>query len=246
MNIVVDCRELGLLPKIEVSNLTLDLSLNITSKNLDLGDVIINDLSENPLVIFERKTLYDLAASIKDGRFNEQSERLINSISLNNHNIVYVIEGNLNNYNEVKGRLEKRALYSAMTDLNYFKGFSVINTLGSEETAEYIIRYCDKLNREFKKGKLTYEKVSYDQTLKTVKKENVTKDNIYIIMLNQIPGVSSKISKVILDHCVNLKKLIEICENNPKELYELCTVDKNNKSRKISKKTIDKIVNFLI
>lgn len=65
-------------------------------------------------------------------------------------------------------------------------------------------------------------------------------------MLNQIPGVSSKISKVILDHCVNLKKLIEICENNPKELYELCTVDKNNKSRKISKKTIDKIVNFLI
>ena len=65
-------------------------------------------------------------------------------------------------------------------------------------------------------------------------------------MLNQIPGVSSKISKVILDHCVNLKKLIEICENNPEELYDLSTVDKNNKSRKISKKTIDKIVNFLI
>ena len=44
----------------------------------------------------------------------------------------------------------------------------------------------------------------------------------------------------------NLPCRSDECENNPEELYDLSTVDKNNKSRKISKKTIDKIVNFLI
>mgnify|MGYP001168934031 CR=1 FL=1 len=246
MNIVSDCRETSLISQLEAQNVIYDLSLNITSKNLNLGDITITDLSDNPIVIFERKTLYDLASSIKDGRFKEQSERLINSISLNNHYICYIIEGNLNMYNEKKGRLEKRCLWSAITDLNYFKGFSIFNTSGVPQTAEFILRYCHKLKRESEKGKLKYETVTYDSTLKSVKKENVNKENILQIMLNQIPGVSSKISSVIVEHCGNIKKLLDLCENNPSELYELTTTDKNNKKRKISKNTIEKIVNFLI
>jgi ERCC4-type nuclease len=246
MQIISDCREGSLITQLTAQNDFYDLSLNITSKNLHLGDIVICDLSENPIVIFERKTLYDLASSIKDGRFKEQSERLINSISLNNHNICYLIEGNMNSYNEKKGRMEKRALWSALTDLNYFKGFSVFTTSNTSQTAEYILRYCDKLSREFKKGKLTYEPVSYSETLKSVKKENVTKENIHLIMLNQIPGISSKISKVIMDHCGNLQNLINICSNNKNELFNLCTTDKNDKKRKINKSTIEKLINFLI
>ena len=152
----------------------------------------------------------------------------------------------MNSYNEKKGRMEKRALWSAMTDLNYFKGFSVFNTANTSQTAEYILRYCDKLSREFKKGKFTYEPVTYSETLKSVKKENVTKENIHLIMLNQIPGISSKISKVIMDHCGNLQNLINICNNNKEELFNLCTTDKNDKKRKINKSTIEKLINFLI
>jgi len=246
MQIISDCREGSLITELNTKNVLYDLSLNITSKNLHLGDVIISDLSENPIVIFERKTLYDLASSIKDGRFKEQSERLINSNSLNNHNICYLIEGNMNSYNETKGRMVKKALWSAMTDLNYFKGFSVFSTINTTQSAEYILRYCDKLNREFKKGKLTYEPVAYSDTLKSVKKENVTKENIHVIMLNQIPGISGKISKVIMDHCGSLRNLIEICTLNREELFQLCTTDKNNKKRKINKSTIEKLINFII
>uniref|UniRef100_A0A6C0BS46 ERCC4 domain-containing protein n=1 Tax=viral metagenome TaxID=1070528 RepID=A0A6C0BS46_9ZZZZ len=246
MQIISDCRENSLLTQLHAQNEFYDLSLNITSKNLHLGDIIISDISENPIVIFERKTLYDLASSIKDGRFKEQSERLINSNSLNNHNICYLIEGSMNSYNEKKGRMEKRALWSALTDLNYFKGFSIFSTVDTRQTAEFILRYCDKLSREFKKGKLTYEQVTYSDTVKSVKKENITKENIHIIMLNQIPGISSKISKAIMDHCGNLQKLIDICNTNKEELFELCTTDKNDKKRKINKTTIEKLINFLI
>ena len=75
MQVLVDCRESSLLNQMNAQNLLYDLSINIVSKNLNLGDIVISDVSENPIVIIERKTPIDLAASIKDGRFKEQSER---------------------------------------------------------------------------------------------------------------------------------------------------------------------------
>ena len=50
------------------------------------------------LLIIERKSLNDLASSIKDGRYAEQSFRLSN-IEHHNHNIVYLIEGDRGTYN---------------------------------------------------------------------------------------------------------------------------------------------------
>ena len=67
--------------------------------NLPIGDVIIGCDSENDipkpeeiLCIMERKTVSDMAASIRDGRYEEQSYRL-NDSNVPNHNILYVIEG---------------------------------------------------------------------------------------------------------------------------------------------------------
>ena len=62
--------------------------------NLELGDFIICDDLGRENVIFERKSLSDLASSIKDGRYAEQSFRL-NNYNFHNHNIVYIIEGDL-------------------------------------------------------------------------------------------------------------------------------------------------------
>ena len=63
-------------------------------KPLVLGDITIENEDGKELVIIERKTVADLAASIKDGRYREQSARLT-SYSLDNHRIVYLIEGSL-------------------------------------------------------------------------------------------------------------------------------------------------------
>ena len=50
----------------------------IKSERLPLGDIILHDPTQGrDIVIFERKTLSDLAASIRDGRYKEQSFRLI-------------------------------------------------------------------------------------------------------------------------------------------------------------------------
>jgi ERCC4-type nuclease len=135
--------------------------LKIKVENLKLGDIVISDDGDgngdgnggNELLIFERKSLNDLASSIKDGRYAEQSFRLDGYESVPNHNIVYIIEGDLSKWKEnakygCKSRVNKKTLLSSMCSILYYKGFSVIRTMNMTETCELILNWADKLERE--------------------------------------------------------------------------------------------------
>ena len=76
MKIQVDVREKKLIPLIKALNNDYGYNIEIESKQLDLGDLIVCDDDNNELLIIERKTLTDLASSIRDGRYSEQSYRL--------------------------------------------------------------------------------------------------------------------------------------------------------------------------
>lgn len=134
------------------------IKLNV--ENLKLGDIVISNnvdnvdnvcFGENELLLFERKSLNDLASSIKDGRYAEQSFRLGGYDSVPNHNIVYIIEGDLSKWKEntkYNGRVNKKTLLSSMCSILYYKGFSVIRTMNMTETCELILNWADKLQRE--------------------------------------------------------------------------------------------------
>jgi len=127
--------------------------IKIKVENLKLGDIVIShdDVGANELLIFERKSLNDLASSIKDGRYAEQSFRLGGYESVPNHNIVYIIEGDLSKWKEnakYNGRVNKKTLFSSMCSMLYYKGFSVIRTMNMTETCELILNWADKLQRE--------------------------------------------------------------------------------------------------
>ena len=153
MLIKVDNREQDLLKQIQ--NLVLFIpafkQLKVETAALPLGDIIIYDDNDEKLII-ERKCLNDLLASIKDGRYEEQSYRL-NGLNHPNHNIYYLIEGDVNKANRFKdNNIEKLTLYSAMFSLNYYKGFSVMRTLSMEETAIFICNTASKLSKSDKKA----------------------------------------------------------------------------------------------
>lgn len=160
MLLKLDVREKRLINLINESNSTYNFTIKI--ENLPLGDIIICDDDETELLLIERKSLADLAASIKDGRYSEQSYRL-HSYSLHNHNIVYLIEGNLtmfgsnyhSNYNRNQ-RINRKSLQSSILTLLYYKGFSVLRTMSIEETSELILQMCDKIGREKAKKKPFY------------------------------------------------------------------------------------------
>ena len=143
-----------------ISNIPSFKDIQIIVETLPLGDIIIcDDISEK--LVIERKSVNDLLSSIKDGRYEEQSYRL-NGLHHHNHNIIYLIEGDINRLNNrfKDNKLEKLTLYSAILSLNYYKGFSVIRTFSLEETAIFVCNTVNKLKKgEVEKKKPYYGKI---------------------------------------------------------------------------------------
>lgn len=150
MLIKIDTRESSLLEQInsQISFIPVFKTIEVKSETLPIGDIIINDGKEDRLII-ERKSVNDLLASIKDGRYEEQSYRL-NGLNHHNHNIIYLIEGDVNKVNKFKtdNKVEKLTLYSAMFSLNYYKGFSVFRSFSLEETANIICNMAYKMEKD--------------------------------------------------------------------------------------------------
>jgi crossover junction endonuclease MUS81 len=169
MFIKVDSREKDLQAKLSfyISSIPAFRNLKVITESLPIGDVIISGTNNEDILIIERKTIIDLLSSIKDGRYEEQSYRL-NGTPVHNHNIMYVIEGDVNKMNMFRDtKFEKLTLYSAIFSLNYYKGFSAIRTFTLDETALFICNCTSKLM----KGESTDRKAFYPN--KTTTPSNV-------------------------------------------------------------------------
>ena len=133
-------------------------NISVVVETLPIADIILIEEGKE-IVFIERKSIKDLAASIKDGRYTEQSYRL-NGLPLNNHNIIYLLEGDVNKFNmfKDKNKIDKMTIYSAMVSLLYYKGFSVLRSFNVEETALIICNMAFKINKSTKEGKKAYYK----------------------------------------------------------------------------------------
>lgn len=230
-------------------------SIELTSITLPIGDIILSDATTNEdKVIIERKTLADLSASIKDGRYSEQSYRL-NGINHPNHNIIYLIEGDLTRMSIFKSKIDKQMLYSSMFSINYYKGFSVMRSNTLEESATILCNMAVKLLKsENKKPYYTQQQqqpqqdedpAEYCSVVKRVKKENITKSNISNIMLCQIPGISDVTANAIFKKFNTIAELILAIREDSTCMNDIKTTMANGKSRKISKACIKSILDFL-
>lgn len=235
--------------------------IQIETSPLPIGDAIIVDDEGSERLIVERKSLNDLASSIADGRYSEQSVRL-GSTELHNHNIVYLIEGNIVRFVvrpglQGKGRrplIDRYALISAMTTLQYSKGFSVIRTTSTSDTALWLLQTASKIGRsklasfyseDGAKAATTQD--DYVNVVKRVKKDNVTPSNICSIMLCQIPGVSTALAQAISSKFPSMDKLIAAIRSDKNALNSivLCSA-KTGKARRPSSQALANVHNYLL
>jgi ERCC4-type nuclease len=266
MKIRVDNREQELLKHIRelIINIPLFKDIEVQVENLPLGDIIISNNVEDKLFI-ERKSTNDLAASIKDGRYEEQSYRL-NGINHPNHNIIYLIEGDVNRVNRFKdNKMEKLTLYSSIFSLNYYKGFSVIRSFSIDESAIFICNTANKLRKGELENKLPYYQnivkqnssetleetdqscdKDYVSVVKKIKKDNITPNNIGEIMLSQIPGISSVTAIAIMNKFGTLPNLITQIQENENCLKDISYTNSKNQIRKINKNCLVNIIKFLL
>ena len=297
MNIIVDVREHSLIEKLQGLTITNPNShelrspefprtpsaarpeyftnVKITTEQLLIGDILLRTDAKKEILLFERKSLPDLLASIKDGRYKEQSHRLTHTSGLNPHNVVYIIEGVLSTLRPS----DKKIVLSAIASLSYFKGFSVFRTASVFDTAEIVLAMATKIQKEMEGGSkiplycsvvselapsssqtpvletqedgvektfVSEEHVSYSAFVKKAKKDNITPENIGEILLCQIPGISSTIATEVLKHFDNsFSRLIEEIKTCPEKLDTIYLESAGGKKRKLSSSVIAAIKTFL-
>lgn len=241
ITITVDSREQKLLEEMRRLQIAevLFKDITIVTENLCFGDIDIK--TDNHNVLIERKTVDDLLASIRDGRYDEQSYRLQTQ-----DNVYYFIEG--------KVRRSQQTVYSSILSLGFFKGFSVIKTDDIKETANMILYFAVKLHKENAKESFTSkaslvkgEDDIYASLIQKKKNDNITVSNFPEIVLCQIPSVNHISASVIMkQYDKNLMNLITALQKDRHCLDTLTYTTSTNKVRKISKTCIQNIIKFLL
>jgi ERCC4-type nuclease len=245
MIIKIDTRERQLIALLQsdLTETTKTPPHTLVIETLPLADVILCDNDGNEKVMIERKSLRDLASSITDGRYKEQSHRLTSS-SIPNHNIIYLIEGDMNRPFLGRSPIGVDALWTAMVTLSQTKGFSVFRTMNLAESAVFIHRLASKLKigdgmKNENTTRTTAEE--YAEVVKRVKKDNITVDNVGIIMLSQIPGVSVKVATAIIREYKTIAAVIDELKINPGMLNGL-TIECESGKRRCIPKLVPKIL----
>lgn len=246
IKLYIDMREHNLIRLLRANNIDLE------DKNLEIGDIQIlyNDV---PYIIIERKTMSDLDASIRDGRYREQKSRLIDYKNNNediNVKLMYIIE-NFKNYQNNEAKLN-----GAIINTNIRDNINIITTQSINDTTQYIIelykrikkeptKYIDNINNINNENDITNNYLTNIKVKK--KKEYITQENIMALQLCQIPSISMNCALIIQDKYKTLKNMIyeldkiENMKEKIKEISELQLTDK----RKVGKKIGETIINYL-
>ena len=303
MKIIIDERETALFDHCNtlLTSNPLSSTIQISKEVLNLGDILFKTDDDKEVLLIERKSLQDLLASIKDNRYEEQSYRLIHSSGFHPHSIFYLVEGV---YSQLRNQTEKKIIMSSITSMQFFKGFSVHRTASIQESAQWLLYFSDKIQRNFNKGVIPYNltdpflkhitytnrepetntesniteteniienndtnvenvpifngfssyvnsgsqqqtTADYCHVVKKVKKDNITPENIGEIILCQIPGISSITAIAIMKHFNHFTHFMEEITKDFSCIENL-TIESNGKVRKISKKSIESIQQYLL
>jgi crossover junction endonuclease MUS81 len=238
--------QLGQIYSCEINNVLLKFKIC----NLPIGDFIIkNSLDEENnfekiQLIIERKTYSDLSASIIDGRFREQKNRIDEAIQ-NKDQILYILEGQTNC--NLKRGINNVTLNSAIINLIYKHHYKVLHTNTLEDTLNSIILIYKKIiNNEINLSNVSNESnnISLVTPLKT--KGNKIKETLFATQLSVIPGISYKTALVISNHYKNINELINFYNNSQEIDKNILLADiQINDKRKIGKALSKKIYEAL-
>lgn len=234
LKFILDIRERGLIDLLKTDD------NSITVEVLDVGDFQIIKDDGTVLLVIERKSIADLAASIKDGRYHEQKQRLK---SLCNK-IIYLIEGKVvfdDSYNlSIYGNLNNKAIVSSLLNSSLCDNIYIFNTKNLEESGTFIQclinRYSKNLEKYICETNNTNKEYNATNStnVKCKKRDNVDSVQCLILQLNSIPGISTNKSRSIINY---------LQVNNMKEL--LLKLDDLNNCPGIGKKLTNTINNYL-
>jgi ERCC4-type nuclease len=166
---------------------------------MDVGDFGVRDASGAWLLVAERKTHADFAASNADGRYREQRARMM-ALRAQGAAVLYVLEGVWSS-SETRtyglGRTTEIQLKRLTTRLTLRYGLPVLAADTIADTA----RWCRLLVTQLTDDPAAFRPeggaeaaamVGFTAALSTVKRENRTGGSVAAAMLSAIPGLGEK------------------------------------------------------
>jgi ERCC4-type nuclease len=185
-SITIDVREhdlIQLAEKIEKNE-----KIEVKTAQLPIGDILIQHGDQT--LVFERKTIADLSASIKDGRYSEQRQRLKSTYPF--HRVTLLIEGNTGmlRTQPMTARISSKTILSALISAQYRDGFHVYHTSTPADTLWYLLQIAERMGEKTHLETECKEEYGASLRVKTQKRENVTPGLCYLLQLSQLPGIS--------------------------------------------------------
>lgn len=168
----------------------------IVIENLLVGDIHIRNESGDQVYIFERKAKSDLEASIKDGRYREQKNRLIET-GLPRRQIIYIIE----QLTKPRVGATHSQIWGAICHSIHRDGFGVFCTKSAAETVDYLIGMAAAVNKfpVYCEREASSEAVAEKALVNVnIKKKQVSPVEWFTYSLTLIPKVSMNIAQVIV------------------------------------------------
>lgn len=191
---------------IDVREHTLIATLTAFGISFSVAALAVGDFqivaADRPLLIGERKTLADFAASNTDGRYREQRARLLAARRETGCSLVYVLEGNWSGDDarvvSGHGRVTEGLLRRLTTRLQIRYGMPVLAAASVGETARWIGTLLSQLTDDTtvfqpSEGEAAGAVMAgLTGAISTVKKDNRTGGSVATAMLSAIPGLGEK------------------------------------------------------
>lgn len=220
---------------------------------LDIGDIQIKKNSQI-IILIERKTVQDLAMSIKDGRYKEQKFRIQQAKI---PKCIYLIEGDLefDFFVKIQG-MTVSTLLSSLWNTMLRDNLMVYKTQSIEETEYFLEKLFEKVTNYSIFDTLFNQETGpkdYSEVIKVKKKKYNTPYNCFIAQCASIPGISRKKGVVIANNYSTMydlcSSLIEYKNNDDLDNHPLCKCSyqiKNGKERMLGVNNVNKLVKYLI
>lgn len=228
--------------------------LVVECNNLFCGDFII-EIDNKPILVIERKTLSDLVASIKDGRYRVQKANLTEHYKDKGIPVMYIIEGTFDYNPKVPmmiGGMDKYSVLSSIINTQVRDGIHVVNTNNLEDTFDFLIallvRVCkDPTKYSMKDDKNGNNVFKKEDLISKPKIEN--KQDMFFYQLTQVPGISAKTAQAFVDRYDNMMTFYtsfkELDDEEKLKVLKDITIDDNTKKRRINSKVADNIVKYM-
>lgn len=222
----------------------------VRNENLVLGDAIVM-VGECPLVVFERKTLSDLAASVKDGRYKSQKTKMMENVE--REKLYYIIEGVFDfcSVDDVYiSGISKKALVSCIINTLVRDNIKVLMTKNVQETYFLIYAMYNRIKSDPQKYLNSNQSDEFDKNVLKHKAKTLSRDNCFENQLCQVPDVSLVTARAVIKVYPSMRilyeKLGELSNDEKlKRLKEIMLEDSKGKPRRISDRVVKNLIQYM-